>query len=130
MTTGEPPAVCRQQTVTVHKTKGARYLQDLRYGSPEQTAVYNALRQAQEGFHGFAKDEAKEALGTAGNRRFHGKAAQTIMAAFLLAAAGLRKVDAFMREAKVDENGDQYVLRRPRAEASPPPGTKPRRKAA
>jgi hypothetical protein len=127
-----PPKACRQRTITVHKDKGARYLQDLRYGSPEQTDVYNALRQAQEGFHGFAKDEAEEALGAAGNRRIRGKAAQTMMAAFLIAAAGLRKVDTFMREAQVDEHGDLYVIRRPRSDqASPPPGTKrPTRKAA
>ena len=106
-----PPKVCRQRTVTIHKDKGARYLQDLRYGSQEQTDVYNALRQAQEGFHGFAKDEAEEALGAAGNRRIRGRAAQTMMAAFLIAAAGLRKVDTFMREAQQDENGDLYVVR-------------------
>lgn len=55
-----------------------------------------------------------------------------MMAAFLLAAAGLRKVDAFMREAQQDENGDLYVMRRPRSDKpSPPPGTKlPKRKTA
>ena len=132
MLTGELPQVCRQTTITVHKDKGARHLQDLRYGSPEQTDTYNALRQAQEGFHGCAKDEAQEALGSPGNRRIRGKAAQTMMAAFLLAAAGLRKVDAFMREAQQDENGDLYVMRRPRSDKpSPPPGTKlPKRKTA
>jgi len=47
------------------------------------------------------------------------------MAAFLIAAAGLRKIDTFMLDAQVDERGDLQVVRRPRTEVpSPPPGTK------
>ena len=41
-------------------------------------------------------------------------------------------VAQFMREAQQDENGDLYVMRRPRSDKpSPPPGTKlPKRKTA
>lgn len=55
-----PPKICRQRTVTVHPHNGAAYHQDRRNGSPEQTDIYNVLRQAQEEFHGFATDDVQD----------------------------------------------------------------------
>lgn len=50
-----------------------------------------------------------------------------MFAAFLLAAAGIRKVRVFLRTALTDENGDLYVPRRKRkgehATTHLPPGT-------
>ncbi|OLT33043.1 hypothetical protein BJF82_11675 [Kytococcus sp. CUA-901] len=100
--------MCAAQTITIstrtgaNSTRtGAKYAQsmDLPYGSPEHARTYNALRQTQEGIHGFAKDDAKEALASAGRRRVHGKAAQSIFAEFILAAANLRKIRRFLQEA-------------------------------
>jgi hypothetical protein len=89
----------------------ARYAQDLIFGTDQHTDTYNVLRQSQEGFHGFAKDDAYEALGTPGKRRVRGLAAQSLFAALLLAAAGVRKIRRFLANATLDENGDRYVKR-------------------
>ena len=76
---------------------------------------------------GFAKNDAYEALGTPGKRRIKGRAAQSVFAAFLLAAAGIRKVRVFLRNALHDNNDDLYVPRRKRkndhATSHLPPGT-------
>jgi hypothetical protein len=145
-TNGIWPKPCRQTSVTIDMTPltssdpesittedqarlaAARYAQDLMFGTSEHTNTYNALRQSQEGLHGFAKDDAYEALGTPGKRRIKGRAAQSVFAAFLLAAAGIRKVRVFLRNALRDTNGDLYVPRRKRkgehATSHLPPGTK------
>jgi hypothetical protein len=144
-TNGVWPKPCRQESVSIDikpftssdpdvitpedlsKHAAARYAQDLVFGTAEHTNTYNALRQSQEGLHGFAKDDAYEALGTPGKRRIKGRAAQSVFAAFLLAAAGIRKVRVFLRDARRDSNGDLYVPRRKRkgehATSHLPPGT-------
>lgn len=123
------PKVCAAQTITISTRRGAKYAQspDLTYGTPEHSRIYNALRQSQEGIHGFAKDDAKEALGSSGRRRVQGKAAQSIFAGFILAAANLRKIRTFLREAELDDAGRLHV-RRPewtRARSENPPGAAP-----
>lgn len=136
-TNGVWPRPCRQEAVTIQGDRRSesgprnlaadRYRQALIFGTHEHTDTYNALRQSQEGLHGFAKDDAYEALGTPGKRRVKGRAAQSLFAAFLLAAAGIRKVRTFLRCAAQDENGDLYVRRRPRkgehATTHLPPGS-------
>lgn len=138
-TNGIWPKPCRQESVSIdlrvtetdtdqNKRNAARYAQDLIFGTDESTDTYNVLRQSQEGLHGFMKDEAKEALGSPGKRRVRGLAAQSLFAAVLLAAAGIRKVRIFLRNAKPDTNGDLYVPRRKRkgehATTHLPPGSK------
>lgn len=62
---------------------------------------------------GFAEDEAHEALAAPGRRRVRGKAAQSIFAAFLLAAASIRKIRTFVAKSDEDEHGVRYVERKP-----------------
>jgi hypothetical protein len=123
------PRVCSQQSVTVDASYGAKSRQPLQYGSDEHTDLYNTLRQSQEGLHGFAKDDAHEALAAPGKRRVRGKAAQSLFAAFLLAAANIRKIRAFLTNAKEDEDGALFVPRRQRvrdhARTGLPPGIGP-----
>lgn len=119
----QPPKVCRQQTITIQPTDGGKYRQNLRFGSPEHSRIYFLLRETQEGLHGFAKDDAKEALGAATRRRARGLAANSIIASILLTAAGIRKVRAFMDAAVPDERGILYVPRPPRDHTTAPPGT-------
>ncbi len=136
-TNGIWPKPCRQEFVTIdlrpeneHTKDAAKFRQDLRFGTDDHTDTYNALRQSQEGFHGFAKDEAYEALGSPGKRRSRGYAAQFLFSAVLLAAAGIRKVRVFLEESKdqKDANNDLYVIRHKRfgshATTHLPPGTK------
>lgn len=109
------PQVCSQETVTLEapaEDNFARYRQELPYGSPQHLNTYVRLRQAQEGFHGFAKKHAARAFANPEDRLVRGKAAQSIFAAFLLAAASVEKVRNFLAYAE-DEGGERWVEREP-----------------
>lgn len=106
-----PPAVCRQNTITIPDSVNARYDQGVRFGTDEYDRLYATLRGAQEGYHGFAKDEAKEALAEPGKRRVPGLTAQTVFAGFAYMAANMRKISVFLRDAQPDEHGSLYVPR-------------------
>ena len=73
-----PPKVCTQSAVTVAPDIGARHRQDLAFGSDEWAATYAAYRNTIEGWNGFVKDPAHEALAAPGRRRVRGIAAQSI----------------------------------------------------
>ena len=72
----EPPRLCRQTAITIAPDIGARYRQDLPYGSPAWHARYATLRNTIEGLNGYAKDTAHEALAAPARRRVRGIAAQ------------------------------------------------------
>ncbi|XAS76553.1 hypothetical protein V3G39_00540 [Dermatophilaceae bacterium Sec6.4] len=122
-----PPKVCRQGTITIQPSDGAKYRQTLPYASPEHSRVYYLLRETQEGFHGFSKDEAREALGAPSRRRSRGVPANSIVASILLASAGIRKVRTFLEEAEPDDNGVLSIPRPPRSPKTGPPGAEPAR---
>ncbi len=82
----------RRSRGRVRRATLARHRQPLLYGSKEHTAVHRNARNAQEGVHGFAKDDANEAIGNPGLRRRRGLAAQSLYAAVGLAVAGIRKI--------------------------------------
>jgi hypothetical protein len=88
----EPPKICRRTAITIPPDAGARYRQDLPYGSPAWHARYATLRNTIEGLNGYAKDPAREALAAAGRRRVRGIAAQSLFTALLLTAANIRKI--------------------------------------
>ncbi len=90
----EPPRLCRQTAITIAPDIGARYRQDLPYGSPAWHARYATLRNTIEGLNGYAKDTAHQALAQPGRRRIRGIAAQSIFTALLLVAANIRKIRA------------------------------------
>ncbi len=71
------------------------------------------MRNGQEGYHGFAKDTAHEAIGEPGLRRKRGTAAQTLYAAIGLLVANLRKIATFLDHA-TDDDGQLSVPRAPR----------------
>ena len=91
----EPPRICRQTAITIAPDTGARYRQDLPYGSPAWHARYATLRNTIEGLNGYAKDPAHQALAQPGRRRVRGIAAQSIFTALLLIAANIRKIRAW-----------------------------------
>lgn len=131
--------VCKQQTLTIHPspddTNFDKYRQELRYGTVQQLTTYVRLRQAQEGLHGFAKTHATQALDDPEKRLVRGKAAQTLFAALLLAAASIAKIRTFLHTAETDTAGDRWVEREPLISAlrtppgdeapDPPPGQLP-----
>ena len=91
----EPPRLCRQTAITIAPDTGARYRQDLPYGSPTWHKTYATLRNTIEGLNGYAKDPAHQALAAPGRRRVRGIAAQSIFTALLLMAANIRKIRAW-----------------------------------
>ena len=91
----EPPRLCRQTAITIAPDIGARYRQDLPYGSPAWHARYATLRNTIEGLNGYAKDQAHQALAQPGRRRVRGIAAQSLFTALLLIAANIRKIRAW-----------------------------------
>jgi hypothetical protein len=91
----EPPRLCRQTAITIAPDIGARYRQDLPYGTPAWHAAYTTLRNTVEGLNGYLKDPAHQALAQPGRRRVRGIAAQSLFTALLLIAANIRKISAW-----------------------------------
>src|SRR5580700_944055 len=73
-----PPSICSQQSITLPPEAGAKFAQDLLYGSDEWHATYATLRNSIEGFNGYVKDGAREALDDPERRRVRGVAAQSV----------------------------------------------------
>ena len=91
----EPPKICTQTAITIAPDIGARYRQDLPYGSPAWHARYATLRNTIEGLNGYLKDPAHQALAQPARRRVRGIAAQSLFTALLLTAANIRKIRAW-----------------------------------
>ena len=110
----EPPRLCRQTAITIAPDVGARYRQDLPYGSPAWHARYATLRNTIEGLNGYAKDPARQALAQPARRRVRGIAAQSIFTALLLMAANIRKIRAWRALTASDQAGITRRARRRR----------------
>ena len=91
----EPPRLCTQTAITIAPDTGARYRQDLPYGSPAWHARYATLRNTIEGLNGYAKDTAHQALAQPARRRVRGITAQSVFTALLMIAANIRKIRAW-----------------------------------
>lgn len=91
----EPPRICRQQAITIAPDVGARYRQELAFGTGEWARVYATCRDTIESWNGLLKDSAHEALAAPSRRRVRGVAAQSLFCAFLLMAANLRKIRSY-----------------------------------
>ena len=128
ITHGHAPRICQCQTMTLKPTDGAKFRQAIPIGD-KHTDIFNRLRQSQEGMHGFAKDQAKEAIGSSARRRIRTKVAQQLFVAFLIAAANIRKIRTFVEKADLDKHNNLVVKRTPRkgehARTGLPPGTDP-----
>jgi len=111
----EPPRICCQTAITIAPDTGARYRQDLAYGSPAWRKSYATLRNTIEGLNGLIKDPAREALAQPGRRRVRGIAAQSIFTALLLIAANIRKIRAWRALTASDQAGITRRARRRRA---------------
>ena len=105
-----PPKICTQETITIAPDVGARWRQDLAFGSERWASTYASYRNTIEGLNGFAKDPAHEALSAPGRRRVRGIAAQSIFVTLLLMAANFRKIFAF-REMRADGTSRQIAQR-------------------
>ena len=111
----EPPRLCRQTAITIAPDVGARYRQDLPYGSPAWHARYATLRNTIEGLNGLVKDPATPALAQPGRRRVRGIAACSLFTALLLMAANIRKIRAWRALTAPGKAGIAHRARRRRA---------------
>ena len=111
----QPPKACRQTAITIPPDAGARYRQDLPYGSPAWRARYATPRNTIEGLNGDAKDPAHQALAQPGRRRVRGITAQSIFTALLLMAANIRKIRAWRALTARDKTRITRRARRRRA---------------
>ncbi len=93
-----PPALCAQHAITIAPDVAARHAQSFAYGSEEWARHYATLRNTIEGWNGFVKDPAHEALAQPARRRVRGIAAQGIFVTLLLVAANLRKIDTHQNQ--------------------------------
>ena len=64
--------------------------------------MYATLRNSVEGMNGFIKDGAREAIDDPERRRIRGVAAQSVLVAFQLFAANLRKIDQYLTKEASD----------------------------
>jgi hypothetical protein len=111
----EPPKICRQTAITIAPGTGARYRQDLPYGSPAWHKSYATLRNTIEGLNGLIKDPAHQALAQPARRRVRGITAQSIFTALLLTAANIRKIRAWRALTARDKTRIAQRARRRRA---------------
>ena len=118
----EPPRICRQTAVTIAPDIGARYRQDLPYGSPAWHKTYATLRNTIEGLNGLVKDPAHQALAQPARRRVRGIAAQSLFTALLLMAANIRKIRAWRALTAGDKTA---TVRRARRRRTSLPGYLP-----
>lgn len=65
--------IFRQSSVSFPPLAGAKYRQGIQYGTDERHEMYATARNTIEGFNGFVKDGAHEALADPTRRRLHGK---------------------------------------------------------
>jgi hypothetical protein len=118
----EPPQICRQTAITIAPDIGARYRQDLPYGTPAWQACYATLRNTIEGLNGYAKDPARQALAQPARRRVRGIAACSLFTALLLMAANIRKIRAWRALTHSTKEG---ITRRARRRRTSLPGYLP-----
>ena len=98
----DPPKICTQESITLPPVEGAKFLQELAHETPEWRAHYALLRSSNEGMNGFVKDGAREAVDDAERRRIRGVAAQSVLVAFQLLAANIRKIERFLTNRAIE----------------------------
>jgi len=113
-----PPPSCTQQSVTISPDAGAKHHQELLFQSAAWHTTYSLLRNTNEGMNGYVKDPAHEALDEPGRRRVHGVAAQSVITAFSMMAANVRKIRTFLAMKSQALSGS--VKRRPRRRRTRP----------
>lgn len=114
-----PSKLCRQGSVSIPAIVGAKFRQDIRYGTPEWQRHYATARNTIEGFNGFIKDGAREGLADAKRRRFRGRTAQHLLVSLLLTAANIRKIRTWEASQPSDAEPVPTIKRRAKRRTTP-----------
>ena len=93
---GHLPKIRTQDSITLPAEVGARYRQFFAHEANEWHGAHATFRNSNEGMNGFIKDGAHEAIDDPERRRIRGIAAQSVLVAFQLFAANIRKVNEFL----------------------------------
>ena len=101
-----PGLVCTNKSDTTFPPdaggiKGAKYFQELQYGSQKWQDTYGTGRNTIESYNRSIKDQ----MGLAGNRRLRGHAAQHFLTIICAAAVNIRKVNTFVADRKAEAEG-------------------------
>ena len=82
--------------ITLPPDAGTKYRQLFAHETDEWRRTYATLRNSNEGMNGFVKDGSREAVDDPERRRIRGVAAQSVLVAFQLFAANIRKVNELL----------------------------------
>jgi hypothetical protein len=112
-----PDRVCtNRKSITKPHSVGAKYAQELIFGSPEHNEMYTMLRQRVESYNGTVKDETKTALAAPGRRRIRGFSAQSLLAAIIVLTSNLAKIRNHVNEIEKTSDGElRRLFQRPRS---------------
>jgi hypothetical protein len=91
------PQICRQKSITIPGTVLAKWRQRRVLFSPEWQKAWSGLRSQTEGGNGNLKRHCQDNLSDAGARLSHGRVAQTLLCAIIIAVANYRKIKRFRR---------------------------------
>lgn len=117
-TPSDPPPICsNSESVSVPAEFGARYRQEIPYGTDEWFDVYRRTRNEMEGRNQYLKDREHQSLADSGQRRFRGWAKQLLALVLKIVAANVQVVLSF-----IDRTED--AARSPK----PPRGRRPKGK--
>jgi hypothetical protein len=108
-----PPKICTTTRVTIDKTVGAKYRQELQYGTDEQHGIYTVLRNTIEGTNGTAKRASEQDLENPVRRPGRGIAATQLYVALVLFSENLRRIQRWAEHAEVEIDGT-VVVKNPR----------------
>jgi hypothetical protein len=103
LTPTHPGRICiNRSSVSFPPTAGAKYAQDLQFGTDEASSLFSSGRNTIEGANAYLKDPNFHALDDSGRRRIRGFAAQYLLVAFLVAAANIRKITTFVANERTE----------------------------
>ena len=108
-----PDRICTQHSVHFPPTAGAKFLQDVRFGTEVWDLLYSRARNFIESTNAFLKDEGMTALGAAGRRRLRGHSKQFLIASMLIFAANLRRINTHKWE-QINITAPPQIRRRDR----------------
>ena len=90
-----PDKVCTQKSITIGPSPGAKWRQDIQYGTEAWRREMGRRNEA-EHFNADLKSAIQGALDSAGRRQVKGRTAATVFTAITIVAENVRRIDVFV----------------------------------